>query len=73
MITYQLAVANYVLYRYREGMLKAKEDMNVRTQEAVELATKEVVALTENYNPEEVDDEDIDELLTWTNGLNFEE
>ena len=36
------------------------------------VATGELVSLTESHGAGTVEEEDIDELLKWTNGLNYD-
>ena len=62
----------YWLYRYKEGALKAKQGLSEATSSAVDLAARELVSLTESYGAGPVDEGDIDELLQWTNGLNYD-
>lgn len=38
----------------------------------MDVATRELVSLTENHGAETVEEADIDELLKWTNGLNYD-
>ena len=59
--------------RYKEGMVKAKGDIQQRNRSEVDLATAEVMALINQQQPEEVEDKDIDDLLCWTDALNFDE
>ena len=58
--------------RYRDGALKAKQGLSEATSSAVDLAARELVSLTESYGAGPVDEGDIDELLQWTNGLNYD-
>lgn len=54
--------------RYRQGMLQAKEEISrADTQLAAEKA-----ALVE-ADADQVQEQDIDDLLGWTNALNFDE
>ena len=59
--------------RYREGALHAKGGLGEATSSAVDVATRELVSLTENHGPDTVEEGDIDELLKWTNGLNYDQ
>lgn len=59
--------------RYREGALQAKQGLNEATSSAVDVAAKEMVALTESHGTDTVDEGDVDELLRWTNGLNYDQ
>ena len=58
--------------RYRDGALQAKQGLSEATSSAVDLATRELVSLTETHGTSTVDEGDIDELLQWTNGLNYD-
>lgn len=59
---------------YRDGMLgvckAVSDDM---TASAVGVATSQLVELTDAHGPGAVEEGDVDELLKWTNGLNYEE
>lgn len=54
-------------------MLKVKEELEGTSRFEVELAAKEKMTRVEIQKAEEVQDKDIDELLGWTNALNFDE
>ena len=43
------------------------------TASAVGVATSQLVELTDAHGPGAVEEGDVDELLKWTNGLNYEE
>ena len=43
------------------------------TASAVDVATSQLVELTDTHGTEAVEEGDVDELLKWTNGLNYEE
>lgn len=58
--------------RYREGSLQARGGLSEATSSAVGVATRELVSLTESHGAGTVEEEDIDELLKWTNGLNYD-
>ncbi len=60
-------------YRYKEGVLVAKEDLKGQSIDEVEQAAENMLGLMEEGNEEQVHDNDIDDLLGWTNALNFEE
>ena len=53
-------------------MLQAHKDLSSATASAVNVAAEQLVELAETHGSEEVEDEDVDELLHWTNGLNFD-
>ncbi len=56
-------------------MVKAKEELEDSTRSAVDLAAEQIMSLVENPPTQELEDldGDIDQLLSWTNGLNFDE
>ncbi|XP_063954514.1 protein MFI-like [Lytechinus pictus] len=57
---------------YKEGMLQAQaDDEGLNT--LVEDATDGLMAQIENKGPDSVDDWEVDELLQWTSGLNFDD
>ena len=58
--------------RYREGSLQAREGVSEATFSAVDEATRELVSLSDNTGADFVEERDIDELLKWTNGLNYD-
>lgn len=51
----------------------AKEELKGTSRSEVELVAEEVMSLIKEHEPEEVYDSDIDDLLGWTNALNFDE
>ena len=57
------------MHRYREGMMQAKEKVN---RSEMELAAEEMT-LMEQEDVDQVLEQDIDDLLGWTNALNFDE
>lgn len=61
------------VYRYRDGMLEACKGLSETTTSAVNIAAEQLVELTENHGTDVVEEEDVDELLDWTNGLNYEQ
>lgn len=54
-------------------MLVAKEDLEGKSFNEVEQVAKQMVGLMEAKKEQEVNDKDIDDLLGWTNALNFDE
>ena len=60
-------------YRYKEGMLETRKDLSAASSSAVQLAADQLMELSDTHGPEVVEDEDVDELLSWTNALNFDE
>ena len=59
-------------FRYREGMLQAKTE-DSETKSLVEGAAAGMVAAIESQGSEVVEEWEVDELLEWTSGLNFDE
>jgi len=59
--------------RYHEGMLQARKDLGGTTTSAVNMAADQLVELTDTHGPGVVEEGDVDELLQWTNALNYEE
>ncbi len=60
------------LRRYREGALKAKEQ-NTNVTSLVESAAVGLASSSQSRFHDSVEEWEVDELLEWTNGLNFEE
>lgn len=60
------------IYRYQEGMLKSKIG-DASTSKLIEGATAGMVATVDKEGLDAVNDWEVDELLDWTNGLNFDE
>ncbi|KAK3739021.1 hypothetical protein QZH41_010479 [Actinostola sp. cb2023] len=58
---------------YKQGMLRAKEAQDSETQNIIETVAKGMVNAAETRGNEAVEDWEVDELLEWTNGLNFDE
>jgi hypothetical protein len=61
---------------YKNGMLQTKDFDANTTNELVEEATRQFFASLDNASVETynaVDDWEVDELLEWTNGLNYDE
>lgn len=58
---------------YHEGTLQAKENLSEATTAAVNVAADHLVELTDSHGSDAVGEEDVDELLRWTNGLNYDE
>ena len=67
-----LRLTSLYLFRYHEGMLKAKVD-DEETIGLIEGAAAGMVATIERHGPGAVQDWEVDELLEWTTSLNFEE
>jgi len=54
-------------------MMHVREELNAETTEAIHKATDQVITLSEQKGADNIRDEDIDALLSWTNGLNFDQ
>jgi hypothetical protein len=57
---------------YKTGILKAKGS-DPETNEIIEQTTKGLLDAFDSISIENVDNWEVDELLQWTNGLNFDE
>ena len=54
-------------------MLKAKHGGDVETEKVVQSVAEGMLAITDTRGQEAVEDWEVDELLEWTNGLNFDQ
>ena len=54
-------------------MLQAHRDLGEKTSSAVNMAVDQLVELTDTHGPGVVEEGDVDELLQWTNALNYDE
>ena len=54
-------------------MMRVREGLNAETSEAIRKATDQVITLSEQKGADSIRDEDIDALLSWTDGLNFDQ
>lgn len=54
-------------------MLQAHQDLGEKTTSAVNMAVDQLVELTDTHGPGVVEEGDVDELLQWTNALNYDE
>lgn len=61
-----------MIFRYKDGMLKAKSD-DPETINLIEGAAAGMVATVEKMGPDALEDWEVDELLDWTTSLNFDE
>ncbi|XP_065913385.1 protein MFI-like [Dysidea avara] len=57
---------------YQNGMMRVREGLNAETTEAIHKATDQAITLSEQKGADCIRDEDIDALLSWTDGLNFD-
>ena len=53
-------------------MLKSKEDNDESVTDLVATATKGLMMTVDDDGPEAVEEWEVDELLQWTEGLNFD-
>ncbi|XP_065913386.1 protein MFI-like [Dysidea avara] len=53
-------------------MMHVREGLNAETTEAIHKATDQAITLSEQKGADCIRDEDIDALLSWTDGLNFD-
>lgn len=58
---------------YKEGMMMTKEKLEGTSRSEVKEAAEEIISLIQERGPEELQDKDIDDLLGWTNALNFDQ
>ena len=73
---YAHSITHHILfttYSYQNGMMHVRKELNAETTEAIHKATDQVITLSEQKGADNIRDEDIDALLSWTDGLNFDE
>ena len=56
-----------------EGMLKARHGGDAETEKVVQSVAEGMLAITDTRGQDAVEDWEVDELLEWTNGLNFDQ
>lgn len=54
-------------------MLKARHGGDVETEQIVQSVAEGMLAITDTRGQDAVEDWEVDELLEWTNGLNFDQ
>ena len=59
--------------RYKDGMLKARFGDDLETEQVVQSVAEGMLTITETRGQDAVEDWEVDELLEWTNGLNFDQ
>lgn len=69
----QLNLSNLHSLRYKEGMLKARHGGDVETEQVVQSVAEGMLTITDTRGQDAVEDWEVDELLEWTNGLNFDQ
>lgn len=60
-------------FRYKEGMLKARQGEDMETEQVVQSVAEGMLTITHTRGHDAVEDWEVDELLEWTNGLNFDQ
>ena len=73
---YVLSIMSYIVFTthsYQNGMMRVREGLNAETTEAIHKATDQAITLSEQKGADCIRDEDIDALLSWTDGLNFDQ
>ena len=58
---------------YQNGMMSAKEGLSEEANLVIHKATEQVIAISDQKGPDCIEDRDIDALLSWTDGLNFDQ
>ncbi|KAJ7363686.1 hypothetical protein OS493_009849 [Desmophyllum pertusum] len=58
---------------YKDGMLKARFGDDLETEQVVQSVAEGMLTITETRGQDAVEDWEVDELLEWTNGLNFDQ
>lgn len=54
-------------------MLKARHGGDVETEQVVQSVAEGMLTITDTRGQDAVEDWEVDELLEWTNGLNFDQ
>ena len=75
-LEYECKFISLILYcipRYKEGMLKARQGENTETEQVVQSVAEGMLTITDTRGQDAVEDWEVDELLEWTNGLNFDQ
>ena len=60
------------MLRYKEGMLRARQG-DPKTEQVVQSVAEGMLTITDTRGQDAVEDWEVDELLEWTNGLNFDQ
>ena len=61
-----------LVHRYKEGMLRARQG-DPKTEQVVQSVAEGMLTITDTRGQDAVEDWEVDELLEWTNGLNFDQ
>ena len=62
----------FFVIRYNTGILETKAERENEVKELVDTAAQSVFKSVDDHGIEAVDDWEVDELLEWTNTLNFD-
>ena len=62
----------YFVHRHKEGMLRARQG-DRETEQVVQSVAEGMLTITDTRGQDAVEDWEVDELLEWTNGLNFDQ
>lgn len=54
-------------------MLKARQGEDTETEKVVQSVAQGMLTITDTRGQDAVEDWEVDELLEWTNGLNFDQ
>ena len=68
-----LATSSCCIRSYKQGMVEVTGVAGVCGPSEIQMATEQVLEIAEWQGVDAVDGEEVDELLSWTSGLNFEE
>lgn len=58
---------------YQNGMMNVKEGLAEEATQAIHKATQQVITLSDQKGADSIEDRDVDALLSWTDGLNFDQ
>ena len=58
---------------YQNGMMNVKEGLSEEANRAICKATEQVITISDQKGADCIEDRDIDALLSWTDGLNFDQ
>ena len=72
-VLYRVRIIHHVIFTTQNGMMHVREGLNAETTEAIHKATDQAITLSEQKGADCIRDEDIDALLSWTDGLNFDQ
>ena len=58
---------------YQNGMMNVREGLSEEANRAIHKATEQVITISDQRGADCIEDRDIDALLSWTDGLNFDQ